>query len=157
MSRLLKILAFLTIGSVVAFFPLRWLIERSSPPPDNLGMVDGRFAPCPDSPNCVSTQATTELHGIEPIAYDGDTSTAYAKILAILEADDSITVISQTSTYIHAEARSGLWKFIDDVEFQFNDAESIIQFRSASRLGYSDLDANRQRMENIRNAFMASP
>jgi uncharacterized protein (DUF1499 family) len=156
MSKLLKIIPFIIVGSVIAFFPLRWLVERASPMPNNLGVENGRLSPCPDSPNCVSTQATGELHGIEPIVYDGETAVAQSKILAILEADPSITLISQTPTYIHAEARSSLWRFIDDVEFFFDEADSLIHFRSASRLGYGDAGVNRQRMEALRLDFAAT-
>ncbi|MAT95807.1 MAG: hypothetical protein CL608_01470 [Anaerolineaceae bacterium] len=123
--------------------------------PDNLGVENGRLAPCPSSPNCVSTQATDEEHGIAPIAYAGETSAAHATILAILQADPQFTIITNTPTYIHAEARSSLWKFIDDVEFFFDEADSLIHFRSAARLGYGDAGVNRQRMEEIRRAFQA--
>ena len=40
-----------------------------------------------------------------------------------------------------------------DVEFQINAEENTIQIRSASRTGYSDLGANRTRVELIRAAF----
>lgn len=153
MPKFLKILVVLIILGVIAFFLLRGLVPRVSPMPDNFGVANGRLAPCPDSPNCVSTQATDALHGMEPIAYKGETAVAQAKLLAILAADDSYTLINQTPTYIHAEARSGLWRFIDDVEFFFDEATGLIQFRSASRLGYGDMGANRQRMEAFRNAF----
>ncbi|MEZ4593635.1 MAG: DUF1499 domain-containing protein [Chloroflexota bacterium] len=153
MTKFLKFLVVLIILGVIAFFPLRWLVPRVSPMPDNLGVENGRLTPCPNSPNCVSTQATDELHGIEPIPYEGETAVAQAKTLAILAADSSYTLISQTPTYIHAEARSNLWRFIDDVEFFFDAADGLIQFRSASRLGYGDAGANRQRMEAFRNAF----
>ncbi len=157
MSKRLKFLLFLIIGGVVAFFPLRWLVERASPMPENLGVKNGRFIPCPDSPNCVSTQATDAQHAIEPMAYTGETAVAQATLVAILQADAQFTLISSTPTYIHAEARSPLWRFIDDVEFYFNEAESVIQFRSASRLGYGDGGVNRQRMEALRTAFQAAP
>ncbi|MCA9902051.1 MAG: DUF1499 domain-containing protein [Anaerolineales bacterium] len=157
MSKLLKVAGFLLVGGLLAFLPLRWLVARSSPMPEDLGVVNGCFQPCPDSPNCVSTQASTELHSIAPIAYDEDTAVAQQKILAILQTDPSMTLISQTPTYIHAEARSNLWQFVDDVEFFFDEADSLIQFRSASRLGYGDGNANRQRMEAIRKAYNATP
>jgi uncharacterized protein (DUF1499 family) len=157
MPKLLKVIIFLIVGGLVAFFPLRWLVERASPMPTNLGVENGRLTPCPASPNCVSTQATDELNAIEPIAYIGATAVAQQKILTILQADDSLTLVSQSPGYLHAEARSTLWRFIDDVEFQFDEAASVIQFRSASRLGYGDGGVNRQRMEQIRSAFQEAP
>jgi uncharacterized protein (DUF1499 family) len=124
---------------------------------DNLGVENGRLAPCPDSPNCVSTQATDEEHGIAPIAYSGEMDAANATILAILQADPQFTIITNTPTYIHAEARTAVWQFIDDVEFSFDEAEGLIHFRSASRLGYGDAGVNRQRMEAIRTEFQTTP
>ncbi|MBK8902887.1 MAG: DUF1499 domain-containing protein [Anaerolineaceae bacterium] len=125
--------------------------------PDNLGVENGRLALCPDSPNCVSTQATDEQHGIAPIVYDDETAAAHATLLAILQADPTYTIITDTPTYIHAEARTAVWQFIDDVEFTFDEAASLIHFRSASRLGYGDGGTNRQRMEKIRREFAATP
>ena len=54
-----------------------------------------------------------------------------------------------------AEYRSLIFRFIDDVDFLLDEKEGVIHFRSASRVGYSDLGANRKRMERIRKAFQA--
>jgi uncharacterized protein (DUF1499 family) len=45
--------------------------------------------------------------------------------------------------------------FVDDAEFLLDRTRSVIQVRSASRLGYSDLGKNRSRMEDIRRQFDA--
>ena len=154
MPKLLKLILFLTIGGLVAFFVARWLVQRASPLPENLGINNGRLTPCPDSPNCVSTQTTDDGHSIPPIRYVGETAVAHQRLLSILQADAQFTIISQTPTYIHAEAQTAVWQFIDDVEFFFDEADSLIHFRSASRLGYGDGGTNRQRMEAIRTAFL---
>lgn len=156
MPKLLKTALFLVLSGLVLFFILRWLVQQASPMPDNLGVVNGRLTPCPDSPNCVSTQATDELHAITPIAYEGETAAAHAALLAILQADPSFTILTDSPTYIHAEARTAVWQFIDDVEFTFDEAASLIHFRSASRLGYGDAGANRQRLEAVRAAFQTA-
>ncbi len=157
MSKRLKLFALFIIGGLLLFFVLRWLVEQASPLPDNLGVENGRLAPCPNSPNCVSTQASDEEHGIAPIAYNGETAVAQATILAILQADPQFSIVSNTPTYIHAEARTAVWQFIDDVEFFFDEADSLIHFRSASRLGYGDGGINRRRMEEIRTEFQTAP
>ncbi len=157
MPKLLKIFFLLTIGGLISFFVLRWLVQQASPVPDNLGVENGRLAPCPSSPNCVSTQATDEKHGIAPIAYAGQTTTSQERILAILQADPHFTIITNEPTYIHVEARTNLWQFIDDVEFYFDEAASLIHFRSASRLGYGDGGVNRRRVEAIRDEFQVTP
>lgn len=151
-----KITGFL-IGSVVVvvagFFVARWLVERASPVPDNLGVANGSLAPCPDSPNCVSTFATDEQHAIEPLTFTGETAVARERLLTIINQDPLATLVRNTDDYIHAEYRSALWRFIDDVEFLIDEETGTVHFRSASRLGYSDMGANRERMETIRAEF----
>lgn len=115
-----------------------------------------RFAPCPDSPNCVSTQAppTDKTHAIAPISYTGDRAAAHQRLLAIIQAMPRTLIITVEPEYIYAEFRSRLLSFVDDVEF-YLDAANQIHFRSASRLGRGDLGVNRQRMEEIRRRFAA--
>jgi len=48
---------------------------------------------------------------------------------------------------------SSIFRFVDDVEFYFDNAKKLIQVRSASRTGYSDLGVNRRRIEEIRKQF----
>ena len=66
-------------------------------------------------------------------------------------------VISSSGLYIHAEFTSALFRFVDDVEFFLDERASVIQVRSSSRIGSSDLGVNRKRVEDIRAAFNALP
>lgn len=59
-------------------------------------------------------------------------------------------LVEEDETYLHYEFTSLLLRFVDDVEFVFDDETKTIHFRSASRTGYSDLGVNRRRMEEIR-------
>jgi len=156
MPTFIKLLFALTIVGLLAFWVVRWLVVRASPLPENVGVVNGRLAPCPDSPNCVSTFATDEEHSIAPIPYEGETAVAQAAILSVLQAMPRFTIIANDPGYIHAEARSLTWHFIDDVEFYFDETAGLIHFRSASRLGYGDAGVNRTRMEEIRAAYQAA-
>lgn len=114
-----------------------------------------RFAPCPDSPNCVSTQAspTDKTHAIAPIAYTESREAAHQRLLAVILAMPRTIIITTEPEYIYAEFRTRLLRFVDDVEFYLDDAAKLIHFRSASRLGRGDLGVNRQRMEEIRRRF----
>ncbi len=58
--------------------------------------------------------------------------------------------------YLHVEFTSLIFRFKDDTEFYLSIEDAKIHFRSASRLGYSDLGANRKRMETIRLRFISS-
>ena len=60
-------------------------------------------------------------------------------------------LIEEADTYLHYECTSLLLRFVDDVEFVFDDEAKLIHFRSASRIGYGDLGVNRRRMEGIRS------
>ena len=61
-----------------------------------------------------------------------------------------VNTVTSESTYILAEFTSALFRFMDDVKFFCDDATKTIHFRSASRVGYSDLGINRNRVEEIR-------
>ena len=62
-------------------------------------------------------------------------------------------IITQDVLYWHVEFTTQLFRFIDDVEFYFDESQSLIHLRSASRQGYWDLGVNRRRVENIRSRF----
>ncbi|TVP65752.1 MAG: DUF1499 domain-containing protein [Leptolyngbya sp. LCM1.Bin17] len=122
--------------------------------PSNLGVKDGKLAPCPSSPNCVISQGSPDAdHAIAPLQYDGDPSAAMEKLVAVVKAMPRTTIIEQTNDYLYAEFASQLMGYVDDVEFYLDPAASAIQVRSASRLGQSDLGVNRKRIEAIRSEF----
>ena len=118
-----------------------------------IGIVDGKLHPCPKSPNCVSTQATDEKQKMEPINYSGSLEDANRNIVTIINSLKRSKVITNEEDYIHIEFRTATFRFVDDVEFLFDDKEKIIHFRSRARMGYSDMGVNRKRMENITKLF----
>ncbi len=118
-----------------------------------IGIVDGKLHPCPKSPNCVSTQATDEKQKMEPINYSGSLEDAKRKIITIINSLKRSKVITNEENYIHIEFRTATFRFVDDVEFLFDDKEKIIHFRSRARMGYSDMGVNRKRMEKIAKLF----
>ncbi|MEO0377614.1 MAG: DUF1499 domain-containing protein [Cyanobacteria bacterium P01_A01_bin.17] len=122
-------------------------------PPEVIGLQDGQLAPCPDSPNCVASQSADPDHEIEPIRYEGDRDTAREALLKVLSVVPNTTVVEQRDDYIHTESTSKLMGFVDDGEFYLPAEESVIQVRSAARLGESDLGVNRRRLEQIRLAL----
>ncbi len=121
--------------------------------PDNLGVHDGRLAECPNKPNCVCSQCDDSVHAIEPIAFEGTPDAALERLRTVVADQPRTVIISDDDGYIHAEATSGLFRFVDDVEFLVAPTQQVIQVRSASRVGYSDFDVNRKRIEAIRKAF----
>jgi uncharacterized protein (DUF1499 family) len=112
-----------------------------------------RISPCPDSPNCVSSQSNDSAHFIEPLRYTGNLADARQKLIELLENSKRTRLISVETDYIHAEFRSLIFNFVDDVEFYFSSEDRIIHVRSASRKGYYDFGVNRRRVERLRGTF----
>ena len=123
-------------------------------PPSSLGVTEGRLAPCPGSPNCVSSEATNEQR-VEPLPYDGDAARARIRLLEVLNDMERARVVQSTGDYVHVEVHSAIFGFVDDVEFYFSPP-GIIQVRSASRTGYYDFGVNRERVETLRARFTAT-
>jgi uncharacterized protein (DUF1499 family) len=128
------------------------LLSFSGSRPTNLGVQEGKLADCPSSPNCVSSQSQDADHQIEPLRYEGTTADAIAALKATIESLPRTKIIQVSDNYLYAEFTSALMGFVDDVEFYVNPSKSVIEVRSASRLGESDLGVNRQRIEEIRKA-----
>jgi uncharacterized protein (DUF1499 family) len=114
-----------------------------------------RLAPCPDTPNCVSTYAVDEIHAIAPMRYVGSRDAAKARLLDIIEAMPRSMLVEKSEDYLRVEFRTRIFRFVDDVEFLIDDDDKLIHYRAAARLGRSDLGVNRRRMERIHQAFLA--
>ena len=121
--------------------------------PSNLGVSAGRLARCPEKPNCVSSQAADAARLIVPISYSGTATEMLARLKSILTTMPRVTVITESEGYLHAECKSALLGFVDDLEFYIDRAANVVHVRSASRVGYSDLGVNRKRVEAIRSSL----
>lgn len=121
--------------------------------PGHVNIDSGELAPCPSSPNCVSTVATGAKHRIEPISYSGNQEEAMEKLVAVVNSMKRAEIVERKGDYLYVEFTTATWRFVDDVEFYLDDGEKLIHFRSASRVGHSDLGVNRKRMEKIRLKF----
>ena len=114
--------------------------------PTNLGVKDGRLAPCKRSPNCVSSQAdpADSEHYIAPIPFAG----TMADLRRLVESMARATVITAQDNYLYAEYRTRLLRYVDDVELYLD--KGLVHVRSASRLGRRDFGVNRKRVEELR-------
>ena len=126
------------------FALLPFLTACAGEPPQNIGVRDGRLTACPESPNCVSSFENSEQHSIAPL--DANLNQIQQVLLTLDEAN----IVQQSNNYLYAEFTSALMGYVDDVEFLYDPANNQTHVRSASRLGYSDMGANRKRIEAIR-------
>jgi uncharacterized protein (DUF1499 family) len=125
--------------------------------PATLGVRDGRLAPCPSSPNCVSSRAEDDVHRVAPFPFTGTAGAAIGRLAGIVRSLPRASVVAATETYLHAEFRSAVFRFVDDAEFSADESAGVIQVRSASRVGSSDLGVNRKRIEGIRARWGEPP
>ncbi len=114
--------------------------------PDNLGVKDGKLAPCPGTPNCVSSQSDNPQFQIAPLP-----PVSIAEIKKVVEGMERTKIVEERDNYLYAEFTSKIMGYVDDVEFYLDSANNVVQVRSASRLGKSDLGVNRKRVEAIRS------
>ena len=112
------------------------------------------LAPCPDSPNCVSTKSKDPGNMMPPLPYLKSGEESMDCLLGIVRDMKRATIVSATPSYLHVEFRSALFQFVDDVEFVFDDSARLIHFRSASRTGYYDFGVNRRRMKEISDRYL---
>ncbi len=137
-----------------------WLgLLQGSAPPD-LGVQGGRLKPPSTTPNSVSSQAALYPEHprhidaqIAPLRFQGDAAVAMARLKALVEASAGAQIVKSEPGYLYATYTTALMRYVDDVEFWLDPAAGVVQVRSASRLGKSDLGANRARIEALRARF----
>ncbi len=140
------------IGTGLGFF-IGWLvvffINLASKPVAG-GVVAGRLAPCPATQNCVSSQAEDAIQLVEPFKLTGDPAAVLGKLKAALAHLGGTTVVKEETNYLHAVAVTPFFRFRDDLELLIDPMNGVVHVRSASRIGVSDLGANRKRVERLR-------
>ena len=141
------------MNGFAVFLFIMMMLGCSAYRPLNLGITDGKLSPCPDSPNCVSSQSSDKRHFIEPLRYEGTEQKAMERLIGVVQGMKRCRIITMEDHYIHAEFTSAFFRFVDDVEFYFDSEAKVIHMRSASRTGNSDFGVNRQRMEKVRSLF----
>lgn len=132
-------------------------------PPTDLGVHEGRLKPPSKTPNSVSSQASLypdhpqrAYAEIAPLPLRGDAVATLERIEEIIEIMDGGQIIRREPGYLYAQFTTPLMKYVDDAEFWFDPVANVIQVRSSSRLGSSDLGVNRKRIEFIRQKLSAS-
>ena len=108
--------------------------------------------PCPASPNCVSSDSIDD-HAIAAFQFVGPAENAWRAAKEALLSLPRTKIVAESDHTLRAECTSAIFRFVDDVEFELRPEQEIIAVRSASRVGYSDLGANRRRIESIRAVY----
>ena len=126
---------------------------RLRPRTPTLGLENGRLRPCPGTPNCVVSEGGRADCSVPPIPWSGKPGEAMRALTSLLTTLPRVTVVTVREDYLHAEFRSLLFGYVDDLEARWDGTAGGLQVRSASRSGHSDLGVNRRRVEWIRTAL----
>jgi uncharacterized protein (DUF1499 family) len=121
--------------------------------PAHLGVHGGKLTRVPDSPNCVASMTEKEAFKADPIDVAGVEQPIEKLKLAIESAIPRSKLVTEDGNYLHYEFTSLLFRFVDDGEFLLDEEQNVIDFRSGSRVGHSDMGTNRKRIEKIRSAI----
>lgn len=138
---------------VLAFIALRVVIVVVSPKAIKIRPMDGKLPECPETPNCVCSQAERANQKVEPLKFTCPTEEAMLRLKLTMDALPGTKIAKDDRVYMHVEFKTLVFGFVDDVEFLIDENKKVIHIRSASRLGYSDLGTNRRRVETIRRVF----
>ena len=138
-------------GTAVLLLVVLAALSRSGKPP---GLLDGRLSACPDSPNCVCSEAYSDaLHYIEPVAIQALSNPHPLTAIRDVITDMGGVILEDDGAYLAASFSSTLFGFVDDLEVRVEPQDSVIHVRSASRAGYGDAGVNRKRAELFRKLY----
>ena len=143
-----------TLAERVAMLARLLRLPAAAPPPRALGVHDGRLSPCRNPRNCVSSYAG-DGDALPPLPGGRGRDETMRRLRAILASEPGAQVVEERGDYLRAEFTTRLWRFVDDVELLWDDAEGVVHFRSASRIGRADLGTNRRRMRHLADRFAA--
>ena len=135
------------------FFALFPVIKNNRIPSD-IGIENGKLSPIPKSPNAVSSQTDdVKKKKVEPLVFKDTFEVTKKAVLSAFEKYGNIEIIKNNENYIHAVNKTGIMKYKDDIEIFFDVNERLVHYRSASRIGYSDMGLNRKRYNEIARLY----
>ena len=114
-----------------------------------------RLKECPNSPNCVSSQTDKQSHKVQAFSYVRDEKQVWTELEKILLSLSNVDLVQKKDAYIHVTFTTPIMRFVDDFELLLEKDKKLIHVRSASRVGYYDLGANRKRVEKLRQLFLS--
>ena len=149
-----KMILWIAIPSVslVCLLSILSIISRSKP---SVGMVAGRLRPCSARPNCVCSEDKDLPSYVKPLTAVGSPQSDWERAKRIVREMGGKIVLEDDS-YLWATFSTRIFRFIDDLELRMDEENDVIHVRSSSRVGYSDLGANRRRVEDLRLRFAQS-
>jgi uncharacterized protein (DUF1499 family) len=142
-----KVLMFIIAGLVL------FQVYKNFSIPNTVGIQSGEFKALKESPNGVSSQTSIVEKKVSPFIMNTSVSDAKEDIKKQILSYDNTRLIKESDNYLHFVFTTKGFHFKDDVEFYFDSENNIIDFKSQSRIGYSDMGVNKERYEMIKKDF----
>jgi uncharacterized protein (DUF1499 family) len=130
-----------------------YMLVKNNTAPNNLGVNNGKLTKMPNKPNAVSSQTDEKDKKVEALEFKENLKNSKEQIIKTIESYGNTKIIKNEKNYIYAVFTTGKMKYHDDVEFYFDENEKLIHFRSASRVGYSDMGLNKERYNKLRDIY----
>lgn len=147
---LLKVVGFLLAAVALAGC---W---KNTQLPKNIGLQQGRLSELPSSPNGVSTQTSQTPKQVKALPFKQDNSEiTLSAVRAALVTFGRHEIMTDADGYLHVVCITAGLRFRDDVEILLNTTEQQVEFRSQSRVGYSDMGVNRKRYDAFAVEYLA--
>lgn len=151
---------FILTGIIFLFFflSLRLVIPLISPLPQWVNNTPPALEDTSSRPNFVSSLSSTSERKIEPISFSENSNPEEL----LIRLEKSIPnhfrrwrFVRSGQGWVHFEVKTPMMGYVDDVVLSLPSDKSKLYFevKSSSRLGHSDLGANRRRVEKLRNFF----
>ncbi|MDN2663880.1 DUF1499 domain-containing protein [Psychromonas sp. 14N.309.X.WAT.B.A12] len=145
MNKLLYILIAIAVIIVIAFFVLGMLSKKGQA----LGLKEWHLQACISTENCVISEVIDNHPAtIESLTFSQEKPVFMDKLKTAIEAMGG-EIVTSDSSYIASTFTSGVFGFVDDVEFRITDDQQL-HFRSSSRVGRKDFGANKKRIEQLK-------
>lgn len=136
------------MGAIVIYMAV-----KNNLTPNNLGVTNGKLAQMPNKPNAVSSQTEEKDKKVGALEFKGNLKDSKDKLIKAIENYGNAKIIKNESNYIYVVFTTGIMKYHDDVEFYFDESKKLIQIRSASRIGYSDMGLNKERYNKLSEIY----
>jgi uncharacterized protein (DUF1499 family) len=152
MKTTLIIVSLIIIAAIFLFFVLG-LMSKSGEAP---GLIAGSLSKCPNKPNCFSTEKKDDAaHYITPIKISQDISIELDSLHILKDTirDMGGSIEDESEDYFASTFESGVFGFVDDFEIRIDTKENLIHIRSASRVGHSDMGANKKRIKLLKQLY----
>ena len=102
-------------------------------------------------PNCVNSQSGRGAQASEPITANVE---QWQQLKAWIARQEDWEITVDDGYFLQAIVKTPMMKFRDDIQLLFIPDEQLIQVRSSSQLGLSDMGTNARRVETLREQLM---